>query len=355
MSRKKNPPKSSSIKHEKSPDRTIIYVALIGLFGTILAACIGAVTSIINTRTQILLPISLSQTPIPTKTSIPTYISTPIACGSGTIPVINTPLPINQEPTLVVVTIDEGITWVTLENVLVSLDNSLQIGDRVIILVDGKQKIGDALIMDETITSTLAYPVPPLLPTPLPTTTPTQAQNLTTTFQKAIATATAQAAMIQATQASEQYLCNVYQLDYSYQTAYSQWQVENQESVSRFIGSLREKIQGVAYNNTSPATFEGLIFASNIFSSECRYGNYKNCVFLPLTIMQEWRKEPSDIEVDFSDVDIVGTMTDCQLNDSTCRKKVAYWQSFFTTNNAKSVFFVDLDEFWSLLTDIISK
>lgn len=55
MSRKKKTPIQNV---EKEPNRATIYVALIGLIGAVIVAVIG----IINTRTQILLPVSLTQT-----------------------------------------------------------------------------------------------------------------------------------------------------------------------------------------------------------------------------------------------------------------------------------------------------
>jgi hypothetical protein len=68
--------KNTSSKSDKPPDKTTIYVALIGLIGTIIVAIIG----MINTRSQILLPVSLTQTaesnlafpPPTTLTALPT-------------------------------------------------------------------------------------------------------------------------------------------------------------------------------------------------------------------------------------------------------------------------------------------
>ncbi len=351
MSRKHNATRNNTAEGKKTPDRTVIYVALIGLVGTVITAFFGW----LNTRTQILLPlsltqVSLTQTLLPTKTSIPDYVATPGVCGNGIIPAIGTPLPVDSKPTLVVVTIDEDITWLTLENVLVSLDNSLQMGDRVIILVDGKEKFSDAVITDETVASFYVEPSLPPSPTPYPTTTPTQVYNPITTLQKKAATATAQAAMIQATQISELYLCSAYQWNYSYQTTYSIWQ---QENVSKLIESLRQKIQGYDFGNPPPTKSQGLIIASNIFDIECQDKDYKKCIFVPMTVMQEWRNQPTDLKVDFSNVNVVGTMTDCSFYDSTCRDKVEYWQSFFTAKNAKSVQFVNLNDFWNLLASAI--
>lgn len=59
MSRKKTP---SSKSEGKETSQTAIYVALFSLIGTVTVAIIVAVSNHINTRTQILLPISLTQT-----------------------------------------------------------------------------------------------------------------------------------------------------------------------------------------------------------------------------------------------------------------------------------------------------
>jgi len=53
--------KNNSAKANKPSDKTMIYVALIGMMGTIIVAII----SVVNTRTQILLPASLTQTVAP--------------------------------------------------------------------------------------------------------------------------------------------------------------------------------------------------------------------------------------------------------------------------------------------------
>lgn len=83
--------KNNSAKNEKSTEKTAIYVALIGLTGTVIVALIG----ILNTRAQILLPVSLTQTAQvvsitnATNTSSPTLSSQPISTG----------LPITSEST----------------------------------------------------------------------------------------------------------------------------------------------------------------------------------------------------------------------------------------------------------------
>ncbi|MCK6463200.1 MAG: hypothetical protein L6Q29_05295, partial [Candidatus Pacebacteria bacterium] len=57
MSRKHNATRNNTAEGKKTPDRTVIYVALIGLVGTVITAFFGW----LNTRTQILLPLSLTQ------------------------------------------------------------------------------------------------------------------------------------------------------------------------------------------------------------------------------------------------------------------------------------------------------
>jgi hypothetical protein len=82
MSRKNN-----STKANKPSDKTMIYVALISLMGTIIVAVI----SVLNTRTQILLPVSLTQTFAP-------KITTPTQPTFNVTTAPNTPLPAVASP-----------------------------------------------------------------------------------------------------------------------------------------------------------------------------------------------------------------------------------------------------------------
>lgn len=77
MSRKNN-----STKANKSTDKTPIYVAIIGLIGTIIVALIG----IVNTRTQVLLPVSLTQTANVQISTPPLPISTNTTDGINPVP-----------------------------------------------------------------------------------------------------------------------------------------------------------------------------------------------------------------------------------------------------------------------------
>ena len=94
MSRKNN----SSKANKKTSDKTPIYAAMIGLLGTVVIALI----SIFNTRTQILLPVSLTQTAVLlTQTAIdPSFTSTSSPLSTPTQPTITQTVTISSSTNL---------------------------------------------------------------------------------------------------------------------------------------------------------------------------------------------------------------------------------------------------------------
>ena len=91
MSRKINSTKTN----KPSSDKTTIYVAIIGLFGTIVIALI----SVLNTRTEILLPVSLTQT---------AQVLSPLASPFNTQQAITQPTQFDDEINPVAVKVDRG-------------------------------------------------------------------------------------------------------------------------------------------------------------------------------------------------------------------------------------------------------
>lgn len=343
MSRKNNPAKNT-----KATDKSI-YVAIIGLIGTIIVALV----SVINTRTQVLLPVSLTQTLLPISTS------TSFVCSSGIIPTISTPQPIISEPTLIVVMVDESTTKEALEIVLSSLDKSLQAGDRVIVIVGGEQTYDKALVADEEVQSIAPILITPS-PLPLPTSTPipTPIQTLSSNLQIVAATRAAQEAFIQATQNAFEYSCSVVEWNLSYQTIYSQWEAESKKLVLATIGTLTQKIQNYGIiQSTNNAVFESLSLVSNIFENECSSTKYKKCVFAPIANMTDSRMQqpPSEIQVNLNKIEVAGTFASCPLYNQNCQQRASYWTEYFINQNATSVQFVNLSDFGSLLADIISR
>ena len=298
-----------------------------------------------------------SQIPLPTKTSVATFIPSPFVCGSGAIPTIGTPEPINSAPTLIVILIDETTTKETLETIFSALDSSLQMGDRVIFLISGKDKFNEAVIADETVEISLAFPVLSPSPTPHPTETPAPIQTLASVLQQAAVTMTAQAAATHAAQNSTQYECSVYEWNVSYQTVYSQWKAENQKVVSRSIEFLQHEIQGFSSEKpVANSVFESLRLISNIFATECYDDKYGKCVFVAVASMTDDRTQPpSDIHVNFNEVEVVGTIPDCSLYDQECRDRAGYWENYLSINNAHSVRFVNLGDLWNSLVNAIRR
>lgn len=348
MSRKNN-----SANKNKPTDRTTIYVALIGLIGTIIVALV----SIINTRTQVLLPASLTQAQLPTNANISAITSTAFVCGNGAIPTINTPQPIVPEPTLVVVMVDESTTKEALEVVLSSLDKSLKAGDRVIVIVSGEQAYDKATVADEKVQSIAPLLITPS-PLPLPTLTPipTPVQTLSGSFQIAYATKVAQEAFVQATQNAIEYSCSVYQWNSSYQASYSQWETESKKLVLATVDTLTQKIQNYGIiKTTNNAVFESLGLVSNIFETECSNTKYKKCVFAPIGSMTDFRVEqpPSEIHVNLNKVEVVGTFTNCSFYDQECQQKAELWTDYFGNQNVTSVQFVNLSDFGNLLVQVL--
>ena len=367
MSKKNNSAQSKKpsenqkpVEGEKTSDKSSINVAVIGLISAIIVAVIGAVTSIVNTRTQVLLPASLTEISLPTKTSMPTSVSTTFVCGNGdTIPqVLVTPQPIIPEPTLVVVMVDETTTQEALEVVMSSLNDSLQAGDRVIIIVGGEKEYDKATLADETIQS-----IAPLIPTPLPPPPPTPTFVIVETpfsvLARQMATRTAQAEYALATQTAVQYSCSAYEWNISYQNQFSQWQIESKKLVSATIVKLENLIQHYEMAQLSnDGVFESLGLVSNISRVECANGDYEQCVFVPITGMIDARVQnvPSDIRLDYlRDFEIVGTISNCPLYSQECQDRANYWNDYLSMNDVRLVRFVNLDDLGNLLAQVLRR
>lgn len=365
MSQKNNPKKntksaegtknSETADGKKPVDRTGIYAAIIGLIGTIIIA----IVSIINTRTQVLLPVALTETALPTKTNLPVSASTAFVCGNGsTIPqAAFTPQPIIPEPTLVVVMVDETTTQVTLEVVLSSLNKSLEAGDRVIIIVGGEKNYDKATLADEKIQS-----IAPLIPTPLlpPPSTPTPALVETPlgAFARRMATQTAEVKFYLATQTAIQYSCSAYEWNLSYQNQYLQWEAESKSLVSASIAKLGELIQNYETSPSNGGVFESMTLISNLSRIECLHGDYRRCVFVPVTNMVDARMQqpPSDIQLEYlKGFDVVGTIADCPLYNQECQNRADYWDDYFSMNDIRSIQFVNLDNLGNLLEQTIGR
>lgn len=357
MSRKNNSTKNTKPAEVTKPtDRTSIYVAVIGLIGTLIVA----IVSIINTRTQVLLPVSLTETSLPTKTNLPASASTAFVCGNGTTvpPIVFTPQPIIPEPTLVVVMVDKTTTKETLEVVMSSLNDSLQAGDRVIIIVGGEKEYDKAILADEKIQS-IAPLIPTLLPPPPSSPTPAFVETPLSTFAGQMATRTAEAKYALATQTAIQYSCSAYEWSLSYQNQYSQWETESKRLVSASIAKVGKLIQN--YETIKPSNggvFESMSLISNLSRIECIYGDYKKCVFVPITNMVDSRMQqpPSDIQLKYLDgFDVVGTIADCPLYNQECQSRADYWNNYFSMNGTRFIRFVNLDNLGTLLENLIRR
>ncbi|MDP1624197.1 MAG: hypothetical protein Q8L64_00355 [bacterium] len=325
MSRKNNSAQSKKTIEAQKPtegakptDRASINIAVIGLISAIIVAVISAVTSIINTRTQVLLPVSLTEISLPTNTNLPASASTAFVCGNGTTApqIAFTPQPIIPEPTLVVVMVDETTTQEALEVVMSSLNESLQAGDRVIIIVGGEEEYDKATLADEKIQSIVPL-IPTLLPPPPSSPTPVLVETPLPMLAGQMATRTAEAKFALATQTAIQYSCSAYEWSLSYQNQYLQWETESKRLVSATIVKLGNLIRSYeTFPSANGDVFESMGLISNISRLECAYGDYEKCVFVPITDMIDARMQqpPSDIQLEYlNGFDVVGTITDCPL------------------------------------------
>jgi len=358
MSRKNNSTKSTKPAEGAKPtDKTGIYAALIALIGTIIVA----IVSMINTRTQILLPASLTEASLPTKTNFPTLATTAFVCGNGTTApqIVVTPQPIIPEPTLVVVMVDESTTQEALQVVMSSLNESLQAGDRVIIIVGGEKEYDKATLVDEKIQS-----IAPLIPSPLPpppsSPTPVIVDTPFSVLAREMATRTAQAEYALVTQTAVQYSCSVYESNLSYQNQFSQWQLESKKLVSASIAKLENLLKNYGeIKPTNGGVFESMGVISNISRIECLEGIYKKCVFVPITEMVDNRMQqpPSSyIQLNYLyGFDVAGTIADCPLYNQECQNRADYWDNYFLMNGTRYVQFVNLDNLGTLLENIIRR
>jgi hypothetical protein len=203
----------------------------------------------------------------------------------------------------------------------------------------------------------LAYPILAPSPTPYPTQTPIPVKTLHSELQKVAVTMTARAAVELATQMSIQHQCNVYEWNSSYQVIYSQWKAENQKLVSQSVELLGQKVLDFTIEKPkNNIMYESLILVSNIFANDCRDDKYEKCVFVPITSMEDSKEQtPTAIQVNFSNIDVVGNIAGCSLYNQECREKATYWENYLSTNNANSVRFVNPDDLWANLVKAIRR
>lgn len=343
MSPKNNPT-------QKPSDRTSIYVAVIGLFGTIILA----IVSIVNTRTQVLLPVSLTETLAVTENQLPA--STAYVCGDGEIPTISAPIPFRLSPNLIVIMIDETTSKETIDVVMSSLKQLLQAGDRVIIIIEGEQEYDKAILGDEKIQEVTPLGFAPSPVSPVIATTYIETPN-GSAIQRLVATQTAEAAFVQATQTAVQFSCSMYQWSLSYQSDYSRWQEESKKVVSISMVKLEKQIQNyVATEPPSNGIFESLSLVSNISRIECFSNRFQNCVFVAITNMEDSRMQqpPSDMQMDYLRAfTIIGTISNCPLYNQACQNRVDYWRDYFAKNAEVASEFVNLDGLSNLLKEAI--
>ena len=246
------------------------------------------------------------------------------------------------------------------------LESAAEPGDSIVIFKLGPLEFKDALVFDGRVGKVSQPSIPPTLtaiPSITATVTPSQTlePGIFVRNTEVAALATQSIIAITATHIETLNICGREEWNRKFSSIATQWAATRTAAKAGFDEGLSAVDTPAPFEveNKSRHVFDGLQHSTLAFESECNTQEYRRCLLILFSDLDDYRtKEPDyfDPPIDLENVEVLSVMLNCPvLFDPECQVVKDRWTDNFSLLGAKSSEFANGDDIENKLIDFIRR
>lgn len=246
------------------------------------------------------------------------------------------------------------------------LELAAEPGDSIVIFKLGPLEFKDALVFDGRVGNVFQPLIPPTLtavPSITATNTPSQTLEPGIFVRQTEESAQQTQAVVEITATYIENLnrCGKDEWERLFSSSATQWAATRAAAKAGFDEELSAVATPAPFEveNKSRHVFEGLWHSSLAFESECKTQEYRRCLLILFSDLDDYRtKAPVyfDPPIDLENVEVLSVMLNCPvLFDPECQAVLDGWTDNFSLLGAKSSEFANADDIENKLIDFIRR